>query len=73
MSQRKKALHLWSDFLQRQAKQSLKQQLNFSDEKVLQLWSRFAEISSCKTIETTAGFLRYTRIAIMVTFPSNSS
>ena len=34
---------------------------------------RFAEISSCKTIETTVGFLRYTRIAIMVTFPSNSS
>jgi len=35
----KKALHLWSDFYQIQAKESFKQRLDFPDKKRLQLWS----------------------------------
>jgi len=41
MSQRKKALYLWSDF----------QRLDFSDEKVLHLWSDLLKFEADKSLK----------------------
>jgi len=64
----RKGLQLWSDFLQIQAKRSLKKWLVFLDKKRKQLWLDLLKIESKKIIETTVGFLRLKRIAPMVGF-----
>jgi len=73
----KKELQLWSDLLKFQAEKSLKQRLVFSRKNGFQLWPDFFQIQAKKSLnqkifETTVGFLREKRIAIMVRFSSHS-
>jgi len=51
----------------------LKQRLDFSDKKELQLWSDLLKFKAGKILETTVGFLKEKWIATMVRLPSNSS
>ena len=49
-------LQLWSAFLQSQAKQSLKQQLDFSDKKGLELWRDLLKFQAVKQLKQRLDF-----------------
>jgi len=53
-----KALKLWSDFLQIQAKKSLKRWLDISDKKELQLWLDLLQIQTKKSLKQRLYFPR---------------
>jgi len=66
-------LQLWSDFLQIQAKKSLKQRLVFSEKNGLQLWSDLLQFHAEKSLKQQLDFSDKKRIATIARFPSNSS